>query len=346
MAADGESLVVPAGGEIIWLRDAGQRAEVRTVGLIPSFAGSERPGNFGLSIGEDGTVYQQWHRRDNTSRVEMLRPRDGKLQTDFVPGTVTASDRPESIGFCSVSLRGKDVYRCRPEQGFGLSRHAPGQKEPQPLGGFPSIASPILVGDKAIYGGLDGRLYVVPLSGNGETFEVLKTSEVLGSGKGEVWSFATAFGKAITAPACVCDGRVYFGCEDGYLYVLGPGGNGAAADKGLGIDESPQPAGRQVCRSAIRLVHQFRQLRQYQRQRPRPQAAAGAEVGPPLRRDLQAPARLRRRADVYAHRRRADLRRRAGDGPLALAALLARRPYLEYLAALPQRAPAGAAGRV
>jgi outer membrane protein assembly factor BamB len=40
---------------------------------------------------------------------------------------------------------------------------------------------------------------------------------------GEAWSFKTAFGRAISAPAAVCDGRIYVGCEDGYLYVLGPG---------------------------------------------------------------------------------------------------------------------------
>ena len=45
------------------------------------------------------------------------------------------------------------------------------------------------------------------------------------SGDEEPWSFETPFGSPITAPAAVCDGRIYFGGEDGYLYVLGPGGN-------------------------------------------------------------------------------------------------------------------------
>ncbi|GAG94765.1 unnamed protein product, partial [marine sediment metagenome] len=84
------------------------------------------------------------------------------------------------------------------------------------LGGRPSIAPPILLRDTAVYGGLDGTLYVVPLSGNGK-----------------VWSFKTAFGKAISAPAAVCDGRIYFGCEDGYLYVLGAGGKAPLPSKDL-----------------------------------------------------------------------------------------------------------------
>ena len=39
----------------------------------------------------------------------------------------------------------------------------------------------------------------------------------------------------------MCDGRVYFGCDDGYLYVLGPGGKAACrrADLELGRIRSP-----------------------------------------------------------------------------------------------------------
>ena len=40
----------------------------------------------------------------------------------------------------------------------------------------------------------------------------------------EVSSLATAFGAPITAPLAVADGRVFVGCEDGYLYIFGAGG--------------------------------------------------------------------------------------------------------------------------
>ncbi|MEJ2705478.1 MAG: PQQ-binding-like beta-propeller repeat protein, partial [Sedimentisphaerales bacterium] len=94
----------------------------------------------------------------------------------------------------------------------------------QYLGGYPSIASPIRLRDVGVYGGLDGCLYVVPLSGNGP-----------------VWSFKTAFGKAISAPVAVCDGRVYFGCEDGYLYVLGPDGKASLPPKDLQLQKIRSP---------------------------------------------------------------------------------------------------------
>ena len=199
LAMDGKRLVVPAGGAVVWLEDAGSGARLRGMSL-------PRTPTLGLSVNETGGVYRQWHRLDNGGRVDILRLQGSEVETDYVRGTQT-STRGGLLSFCSVSLRGQDVYRCRPEENFGFCKHSRAQKEPQYLGGYPSIAPPILLHDTGIYGGLDGSLYVVPLSGSGN-----------------VWSFKTAFGKAISAPAAVCDGRIYFGCEDGYLYVLGPGG--------------------------------------------------------------------------------------------------------------------------
>jgi len=224
LAAHGKRIVLPAGGRLVWLDDAGDKARLATVGLVPDFNGKEYPAPFGLSLGEDGAAYLQWHRRDNTGRVEIMRLVDGQVQTNFVRGTQTAINLPGLLSFCSVSLRGQDVYRCRPEEGFGFCKHAPGAQEPQSLGGYPSIAAPVLLRDVGICGGLDGSLHVVPLDG-----------------RGQAWSFKTAFGRAITAPVAVCDGRVYFGCEDGYLYVLGPGGNARLPDKDLELHRIRSP---------------------------------------------------------------------------------------------------------
>lgn len=223
VAASGKTIVVPAGARTVWLEDCGDRPALRGIGLVPNNAGNEFPASFGQSIGDDGAVYNQWHRRDNTGRVEILRLRDGKVETDHVPGTQTAINLPGLLSFCSVSLRGSDVYRCRPEAGFGLCKHMPGAKEPVRLGAYPSIASPILLRDRAVVGGLDGGLYVAPLAG------------------GDGWSFKTAFGRAISAPVAVCGGRIYFGCEDGYLYVLGPGGDAPLPKRSLDLCKIRSP---------------------------------------------------------------------------------------------------------
>jgi outer membrane protein assembly factor BamB len=215
LAVHGDLVVVPVGGSAVVLRDLGTRAEVQVRKPMPPLNGSENPALFGMSMAEDGTIFQQWHRRDNAGRVEMIRLRDKEVETSSVPDTETAIQLPRLLSFSSVSVRGGDVYRCSPEHGFGFCRHAPGNTV-EVLSADGSIASPVLLREHGVYGGLDGRLHIVPLSG-----------------KGEIWSFRTAFGKAISAPVAVCDGRVYFGCEDGYLYILGSDGRAKLPDRDL-----------------------------------------------------------------------------------------------------------------
>jgi outer membrane protein assembly factor BamB len=223
LAAHGDLIVLPVAGLAVVLRDLGTRAEVQVRKPIPSLNGSENPALFGTSLAEDGTIFQQWHRRDNTGRVEVIRLRGTEVETSSVPDTETAIQLPRLLSFSSVSVRGNDVYRCSPEQGFGFCKHSSGAAT-KVLNAEGSIAPPVLLREHGIYGGLDGRLYIVPLAGHGS-----------------VWSFRTAFGKAITAPVAVCDGRVYFGCDDGYLYILGPDGKAKqpAKDLQLGRIRSP-----------------------------------------------------------------------------------------------------------
>jgi len=242
-AVDGKTLVIPAGGTVLWLRDAGTHAEPAAIHVhdTPTLA---------LSIGDDGTVYRQWHRLDNGGQVDTLRvgpalpvrnvargdESEGRdldaftrklelashVTAGFVPGTRT-NTQSGAPSFSSVSVRGGDVYRCRPEEDYGFCRHRSGEEPQRFAGSYPSITPPILLHDKAVYGGMDGGLYVTSLAGGG------------------TWSFATAQGNAISAPAAICDGRVYFGSEDGYLYVLGVGGTAVPRKKDLGLAKIRSP---------------------------------------------------------------------------------------------------------
>jgi outer membrane protein assembly factor BamB len=54
-------------------------------------------------------------------------------------------------------------------------------------------------------------------------------------------SFETAFGAAITAPVAVAGGRIYVPCEDGYLYVFGPGGQAPLPTKDLEVSNVRSP---------------------------------------------------------------------------------------------------------
>jgi outer membrane protein assembly factor BamB len=208
----------------VFLDDAGSAAKLRVVGEIPAYDGNEYPATFGQSADAAGNVYVQWHRRDNAGRVEILRMEgygdDTKLETDFVSGTQTAIHLPGLLSFAPVVRRGHHLYRTRPEAGLGLSQHIVtphvGQdrtatssagvndtNEKTVLSTAPSITPPVLTKDHAIYGGLDGKLYVVSLEG------------------GEPRSYSTAFGSPYSAPVAVADGRIFAPCEDGYLYVYG-----------------------------------------------------------------------------------------------------------------------------
>ncbi len=211
-------LIVPVGNTTLWLTDQGDKVQ-----LVDQFSGPRQDIVItGVSISESGAAYVQWMRNDNKGQLQINRRVNGKMESESVPGTVTGPKRFGCGSFNSVSLRGEDIYRCRPQERFGLCRYSPGSEEPEQLGRAASYSSPILLRDSAVYGGLDGQLHVVPLHRENEKPQ-------------QAWSFQTAFGKAISAPVAVADGRIYFGCEDGYLYILGPGGQAKLPTKDLGL---------------------------------------------------------------------------------------------------------------
>ena len=233
----GKTVVIPAGGRTVFVDDAGDTAKLRTVGEIPSYAGREFPATFGQSADDAGNVFVQWHRRDNAGRVEMMRLNYSPQKTDsktpdsktsplsmsFVKGTETSIRLHGLLSFAPVSLRGNQVFRVRPELGKGLCVHATDDNTTKVLCDAPSICSPVLTRDHAIYGGLDGKLYVVPLK------------------DGETRSFATALGASITAPVAVADGHIFASCEDGYLYVFGANGQAKPPTRDLKVSQIRSP---------------------------------------------------------------------------------------------------------
>lgn len=219
----GNTVVMPAGGRTVFVEDTEDGPKLRTVGEIPAYAGREYPATFGQSADEEGNVYIQWHRRDNAGRVEIMRLEKDDVKTEFVKGTETAINIPGLLGFASVAVHDGVVYRTRPEHGLGLCRHGPNAEEPEVLCEAPSISPPIVTREHILYGGLDGKLHVVPVH------------------NGQERSFPTASNVPITAPLCVSDGRVYAACEDGYLYIFGPNGKATLPEKDLRVTEVRSP---------------------------------------------------------------------------------------------------------
>jgi outer membrane protein assembly factor BamB len=219
MAAIGKMLVIPAGGSIVWLADDGEHATIKA-----RYAPKESPATLGLSLGSDGTVFRQWYRRDNGGSIETLKIEGDHIKPGVVDGTQSSYDSESSMGFSAVALRGTLAFRTRPEEGFGLVRHEQGAK-PRPLGAAPSIAPPVVYGDAALVSGLDGALYVVGVVEHART----------------PYAFHTAQKRPITAAPAVCDGAIYFGGEDGYLYRLASGGKAPAPTKSLDLAKIRSP---------------------------------------------------------------------------------------------------------
>lgn len=219
-----KTIVMPAGGRTVFLEDAGEKARLQIVGEIPEYAGKEFPATFGQSADEAGNVFVQWHRRDNAGRVEIMKLTGHTLKTSFVPGTETSIERAGLLSFASTVVRDGHVYRVRPEQNFGLCRHRSGDDRPEVLCSAGGICPPILSREHAVYGGLDGKLYVVPLRDEAQQ-------------PGEPRAFETAFGAPISAPIALADGWIYVGCEDGYLYAFGPEGNAELPTTDLGLSK-------------------------------------------------------------------------------------------------------------
>jgi outer membrane protein assembly factor BamB len=207
----GGTVVVPAGGRTLFIEDTGDAPKLKATGEIPDWSGSEYPATFGQSADDDGNVYVQWHRRDNAGRVDIMRLEGDTVKTgDFVPGTDTNIRMDGLLSFSPVAIRGKDVFRVKPESGRGLIQHRMDTKESKILSTQGSICPPVLTKHHVIFGGLDGSLNYVPLGG-GKPGTLLQAS-------------AQRTPSAITAPVAIADGRIFAAAEDGCLHVFGPGG--------------------------------------------------------------------------------------------------------------------------
>ncbi|MFT5465617.1 MAG: outer membrane protein assembly factor BamB [Verrucomicrobiales bacterium] len=220
---NGNTVVMPAGGRTVFVEDAGSEPKVRSIGEIPKYAGSEFPATFGQSADESGRVYIQWHRRDNSGRLDTMKLVGDELEMGFVGGTETMISIHGLLSFAPVSTRGDDVFRVRPESGVGLCRHNPDLKEPEVVCEAPSISPAILTSDHAVYAGLDGNVHLAPLK----------------SGKSR--ALKTGFGSPISAPLAVADDKIFAACEDGFLYIFAPGGSQPLPTADLGVAKIRSP---------------------------------------------------------------------------------------------------------
>jgi len=82
-----------------------------------------------------------------------------------------------------------------------------------PLGNAPVVSSPVLSKDHCVLTTASGELIVVDIASRGSVAQLKKPP----------FRFQTPHGMMIAASPAISAGCVYFGCDDGFLYVLGQG---------------------------------------------------------------------------------------------------------------------------
>ncbi len=90
----------------------------------------------------------------------------------------------------------------------------------------PVISSPVLSREHCLFTTMNGELVAVRLGSRGSGLDRLKA-----------FRFKTPHGRIISSSPAVSNGRVHFGCDDGYLYVLGPGGSRTPVEAKLTLQE-------------------------------------------------------------------------------------------------------------
>ena len=118
------------------------------------------------------------------------------------------------------ALRDATAYYSR--QAFGVTAHrfeAQGRSlwksfSAHPESFNPSLCGPALSREHCVFGTLDGELIAVNLAARGHGLDALAD---------KVFRFKTPHGSPVTSSPAIANGRVHFGCDDGYLYVLGSG---------------------------------------------------------------------------------------------------------------------------
>jgi len=177
----------------------------------------------GTSISGD-YVYCSMPGKDGLGKFFRMSLKDGTFdkKADVLHDQWAATATPAS--------RGGTVYYSR--QVFGVTAHRFGPRKTDLWKSFgddpnrltPSLSSPALSGKHCIFTTLYGELIAVNLAARGRGLDALAD---------QVFRFKTPNRSVITSAPAIADQRVYFGCDDGYLYVLGSGKNIAPKEEQL-----------------------------------------------------------------------------------------------------------------
>ena len=162
-----------------------------------------------------GYVYTAWPGVDGAGTLLRLALKDGTFERKR-----DQLGRDQWAIFGTPAVRNDTVYFGRHIRGvvahaFGKGRKWESFRWTDRPGFTPTIASPALSRGHCLYTTLTGELVAVPLEAKGSGLDRLKPGP---------FRYRTPSGKPIGSSPAVSRGHVFFGSDDGCLYILGPEG--------------------------------------------------------------------------------------------------------------------------
>ena len=202
VSVSGKRVVMAVGYDLACIEDTGTKAEHIWTHRQPISDGYLP---VGTAIGGD-YVYCSFPGKDGNGAIVRVSLHDGSFRR--------TSDvlMKQWAPLASPAVRDETAYFSR--QAFGMNAHRFGSRGPISWTSFksdpdsftPSLSSPALSREHCVFTTLHGELVAIHLESSSEVFR-----------------FQTPHGSVITSSTAIADGRVHFGCDDGYLYILGQG---------------------------------------------------------------------------------------------------------------------------
>jgi len=214
VAVSGKRVVTHFGWDQVCLEDEGGRPAL----VWCNRAGLGKDDGIPLAASiSGGSVYTAWPGVDAAGSLLRVSLQDGSFnpKVDQLHGKWAILGTPAVRGntvYFGRTIRGVEAH----EFGKGAVWAVHGWSEAD--GHTPSISSPALTKEHAVFTTLTGELVVVPLTPKPKPFR-----------------YKTPHGKPIGSSPAVSGGHVFFGCDDGYFYVLGAGGQLAPTRERLDI---------------------------------------------------------------------------------------------------------------
>ncbi len=203
VAVSGTKVVVSVGSNMYCLDDMGTQAQL----VWSAGSSSTRYVPTGISI-SGGYVYTTCSGSDGQGQVRRFSLATGSQNTKT----------NEWAPMCTSAVRGTTMYYSRQTYGvtaYNFGASARWKSFTSNAGDLtPSVTSPALSQNHCVFTTSLGRLIAVNLAASGSGLGALSISPFI---------FEPPHDQAINSSPAISNGRVYFGCDDGYLYILGSG---------------------------------------------------------------------------------------------------------------------------